>query len=247
MTSQPTVQALRRFAAPTVLAFAAAAAVLPLHAQPQVPVPQNVMTLSASATSEVAMDMLAISFSTTREGADAAAVQAELKRALDAALEQARKVARPGQVDVRTGNFALFPRYAPKGGGISGWQGTAQLQVEGRDMQAISQLAGRIQTLSIARVSHGLSRETRERVEAETTAQAIARFRERAHAQAKLFGFGGFTIREVQVGSDGMSPTIPVMPLRARAMSAAADEALPVEAGKASVTSTVSGSVQMTP
>jgi len=33
--------------------------------------------------------------------------------------------------------------------------------------------------------------------------------------------------------------------LRAQAMRASADEALPVEAGKATVTATVSGSVQM--
>jgi predicted secreted protein len=233
------------------LAALVLAALVPLASPPAAaqsaapPPPQNVMSLRASATAEVAMDTLSITFSTTRDGPDAAGVQQLLRQALDGALAEARRVARPGQVDVRTGNFSLSPRYAPKGG-ISGWQGSVQLVVEGRDMQAISQLAGRITTLSIARVSHSLSREAREKVEAETTAQAIARFRERAQAQAQLFGFSGYTIREVDVGTDGGPGPVPVMAMRAAPAAAPmAAEALPVEVGKATVSATVSGSVQM--
>jgi hypothetical protein len=38
-------------------------------------------------------------------------VQTQLKAALDAALAEAKKSAQPGQLDVRTGNFSLSPRY----------------------------------------------------------------------------------------------------------------------------------------
>jgi predicted secreted protein len=214
-------------------------------AQGAVPAPSNVMNLATTASADVPMDLLAITFSTTRDGTDAAAVQQQLRQALDAALAEARKVARPGQLDVRTGNLALSPRYAPKGG-LAGWQGSVQLHVEGRDMAAISQLAGRIGTLSIAQVRQGLSREAREKAEAETTAQAIARFRERAQAQAQLFGFAGYTLREVAVNADGGGFAPPVVAFKARAAGAPADEALPVEAGKATVTVSVSGSVTMT-
>jgi predicted secreted protein len=240
----PTLPRILRTLLPATLLAAHAIGFAQGPAMPAMPAPpQNVLNLSASATAEVTMDLLAITFSTLREGPDAATVQAQLKQALDAALIEARKVARPGQVDVRTGNFSLQPRYGQKGA-VTGWQGTAQLQVEGSDMAAITQLAGRIQTLSIANVRHGLSRETREKVEAETTAQAIARFRERAQAQAQLFGFTGFAIREVSVGSEGSQPPMPVMAMRAQvAMSAEAP--LPVEAGRTTVSSNVSGSVQM--
>lgn len=227
-----------------------AAAVLAAAAWPgawaqTLPAPQNLMSLSATASAEVTMDLLTITLSTTRDGADAAAVQSQLKQALDAALAETRRVARPGQVEVRTGNLSLFPRYAPKGG-INGWQGTVQLVVEGRDMPAISQLAGRITTLTIARVGQGLSREAREKVEGETTAQAIARFRERAQQQSQLFGFSGYQIREVQVGTQEPPSPMPVQAMRVQAMASPTAEALPVEAGKATVGSTVSGSVQMT-
>ena len=206
--------------------------------------PSNVLSLSASASLDVAKDLISVVFSTSREGSDAAAVQTQLKQALDAALAEARKAAKPGQIEVQTGNFSLFPRYSPKGA-PSGWQGSAELVVEGRDMAGIAQLTGRITTLTIGRVSYGLSRETREKIEAEATAQAIARFRVRADTMSRQFGFGGYTLREVQV-SGGDAPRFQPAPMmRAQAAMAAADEALPVEAGKAAVTATVTGSVQM--
>ncbi len=208
------------------------------------PPPQNVVALAASASTELTMDWLTLVFATTREGQDAAAVQAQLKQALDAALAEARRAARPGELAVRTGGFALHPRYGPKGG-ITGWQGSAELIVEGRDTPAIAQLAGRIQTLTIARVAWSLSREAREKVEAEVAAQAIARFRARADAVAQQFGFAGWTIREVNVGGNEPPPGMPVPMLRAAAAAAPMAEALPVEAGKAQVSATVSGSVQL--
>lgn len=210
---------------------------------PQAPPPQNVISLSATATVELSRDWLTIVLATTREGSEAAGVQGQLRQALDAALTEARKAARPGQVEVQTGGFSLAPRYAPKGG-IAGWQGSAELIVQGRDTQAIAQLVGRLQTLSIARVGFSLSREAREKVEAEVTAEAIARFRSRADAVSQQFGFGGYAVREVNVSSDpGPMQSPPLM--RAQAARMPADDALPVEAGKALVSATVSGSVQM--
>lgn len=221
-----------------VMALAGGAA----HAE--APAPQGVVSLSASASTEVTKDLLSVTLSTTREAQDAATVQTQLKQALDAALAEAKRVAKPGQVEVQTGNFSLYPRYAPKGG-ISGWQGTAELVVEGRDMTAIGQLTGRIGTLSIARVAYGVSRELREKAEGEVTAQAIARYRAKAAEIAKLFGAPGYTIREVNVGSSEPPGVVPVPMLRAKAMSAMSDEALPVEAGKATISVSVAGSVQL--
>jgi predicted secreted protein len=233
----------------TVVLLAAA----PLRAQTVVP-PQNVVVLSASATVEVNKDWLTVVFSTTREGADAPGVQAQLRTALEAAVTEAKKISKPGQVEVQTGGFALSPRYGPPTpkqmaaglpGNITGWQGSTELIVEGRDTQAIAQLTGRVQTMSIASVSTSLSREARQQVEGDVSAQAITRFRERASAVTKQFGFDNWAVREVAVNTDaGVGPRFQsngAMAMRA----SAADAALPVEAGKASVTANVSGSVQM--
>lgn len=205
--------------------------------------PENVVSLTASATTEVAKDQMTVVFSVTREGSDAGAVQSQLKQALDAALAEARKVAKPTQLEVQTGNFSLSPRYTPKGT-INGWAGSTELVVEGRDMPGIAQLTGRISTMTIARVSFSLSREAREKVEGEVSGQAIARYRAKAEQIARQFGFTGFALREVQVTSNESMPIGQPMLMRAQAAKIG-DESLPVEAGKANVTASVSGSVKL--
>ena len=224
------------------LALSCLFAAVPVHAD--TPAPQGVLSLTASASVEVTKDLLSVTFSTSKDGADANVVQAQLKQALDAALAEAKKVAKPGQVDVQTGTFSLYPRYASKGG-INGWQGTAQLIVEGRDMAAIGQLSGRIASMTIANVDFRLSREAGQKVEGEVTAEAIARYRAKATEYAKQFGYAGYAIREVSVSTND-AQQVPYPRARMTAMaSSSASDALSVEPGKALVTAMVNGSVQM--
>ena len=243
---------LRRCLTKSVIGAGVALLLISARAQTvsQAAAPSGVLNLNTTATVEVTKDVLAVSFSVTREGADAQAVQSGLKQALDAALAEARKIAKPGQVDVQTGNFSLYPRYGnPTKGGqpvINGWQGTTELSVQGKDIAAIAQLSGRIQTMTIARVGYALSREAREKVETEVTAQAIARWRAKAAQMAQQFGYSGYSVREVNVATND-APQQPVpMLMRAARAGVAADESLPTEAGKGDVTATVSGSAQMT-
>jgi predicted secreted protein len=214
--------------------------------------PQNVVNLSAEASREVPQDRIAITLAATRDGADAAAVQAQLRQTLDTALAEARKAALAGAVEVRTGGFNLSPRYASKPGTapvISGWQGRAELVIEGSDIAAISQLAGRLSSLTVARVGYGLSREARDKVEADVAAQAIARFKDRAEAYARQFGFASYSLREASVngGESGGPAPAPMYRMAAAAPSAMADQAQPVEPGKTTVTVTVNGSIQLSP
>lgn len=209
------------------------------------PVPQNVLQLAATGTLEVQQDLLSVALTTTREGADPAAVQEEVKAALDAALAVARSAARPGQMDVRTGQFGLWPRHA-QDGRISGWHGTAELVLEGRDFTRITQTAGRIATLTVGRVGYDLSREQRSRVEREAQSIAIERFKAKAADLAREFGFSGYGLREVAVNLNDQV----FVPRRAAMANAAMADAkagmpLPVEAGRTTVTVTVSGSVQL--
>jgi predicted secreted protein len=209
-----------------------------------VPPPHNVLQLAAEGTVEVQQDLLTITMSTTREGADANTVQTQLKAAIDSALAEARKSAQPQQMEVRTGNFSLAPRYT-QGGRIGSWQGTAELVLEGRDFTRITQAAGRIQSLTVGAIGFGLSREQRLKVEKEAQVLAIEQFKSKAAELTKGFGFTGFSLREVAVNSNDASPG-PRMRMQASAMRpAGAEAAVPVEAGKSVVTVSVSGSVQL--
>lgn len=209
------------------------------------PAPQNVVQLTANGSVEVQQDWLTLSMNSVKEGPDAGSVQTQLKQALDAALTEAKKSAAPSQMDVRTGNFSLYPRYA-RDGKISNWQGTAELVLEGRDFARISTTAGKIQTLNMGNVVFGLSKEQRAKVEGQAQSIAIENFKLKAADIARGFGFTGYTLREVSVNANDIGGGIPRPRLMAmEAKSSSADAPVPVEPGKSTVLVTVSGQVQL--
>jgi predicted secreted protein len=207
-------------------------------------VPRNVVQLSASSAVEVQQDLLTMVLSTSRDGTDAGVVQTQLKVALDAALTEAKKAVQPGQLDVRTGNFSLYPRYG-KDSKIVGWQGSTELVLEGRDFARIAATAGKINTLTMGNVSFGLSRSQRAQVEGQAQAMAIEQFKAKAGEIAKGFGFANYSLREVSVNASdsGGMPRPRMMAMEAK--MASSDMAVPVEAGKSTVQVTVSGAVQL--
>src|SRR5262245_40551365 len=99
-----------------LLAFATCA----VAARAETPPPSGVVLLAASATAEVPKDFMTVTFTVTKDGPDPGAVQTALKQALDAALAEARRAAKPGQVDVQTGAFSLYPRTSGRGP-ITNW------------------------------------------------------------------------------------------------------------------------------
>ena len=205
---------------------------------------QNVAQLSASGTVEVQQDLLMIAMNTSASGADANLVQTQLKQALDAALAIARPAVLPGQLDLRTGNFSLYPRYG-KDGKINGWQGTTELVLEGRDFTRITTTAGKIQSLTMGNVSFALSREQRTKVEAEAQTLAIDRFKAKALEVSKSFGFSSYTLREVSINANDQSFQPRPRAMAMQAKSEMSDSPVSVEAGKSTVLVNVNGSVQM--
>jgi predicted secreted protein len=211
---------------------------------PEALVPSNVVQVSAQAAKEVSQDWLRISLTTSRDGSDAAAVQNQLRQALEAALAVARPASQPQAMEVRTGGFSLYPRHNNTGK-ITGWQGSVELVLEGRDVARISSTAGRVSTLTVGQVGFSLSREAQQALESEVQTLAIERFKQRAGEVAKAFGFNGYTLREVAISAadPGGGPIQPrMMALQAPAM---VEASVPVEAGKSTVSVTVSGSVQL--
>ncbi|WP_120968740.1 SIMPL domain-containing protein [Comamonas sp. lk] len=207
--------------------------------------PMNVLNLQAQGVVEVKQDWLTATLSATKEGRDAAAVQSQLQKAVEAAMTVLRRDAQAGQLDLSSGNFSVSPRYG-NNGKMDGWQGRAEIVLQGRDFVRITQAAAKVPEMTLASMGFGLSREAREKVEGEAQAKAIEAFRQRAASISKSFGFAGYSLGEITVNS-GEGMTRPPYP-RMMAMSKAgyADAApVPVEADKAEVTVSVSGSVQM--
>ncbi|MFM2112599.1 MAG: hypothetical protein RLZZ271_1259 [Pseudomonadota bacterium] len=216
-------------------------------AQQAVAAPQNVVSLAATGQVEATQDTLAIHLNTTKEGSDAQAVQLQLKQAVESALALAKPAAQSGAMEVRTGQFSLYPRYG-RDGRINGWNGSAEVVLEGRDFARISATAGKIQSLTVQNVGYSLSREQRQSLESQAQEKAIESFRTKAQGISKAFGFGGYSLREVSVNAQDVpqyGPRPRVMMMAAKV--AEADSAVPVEAGKTVVTVVVNGSVQLKP
>ena len=147
---------------------------------------------------------------------------------------------------MRSGAFGIHPRHNDKGR-LVGWQGEADLVIEGRDFAKIGQLAGGVPGMAVESAQFSLSREARQKLEAEVQSQAVQRFRERAQQLAKDFGFKDYVLRQVTVGS--VDQPIPGMPMamaaRAVMMADAPSSPVPLEGGQAEVQISVSGSIQL--
>jgi predicted secreted protein len=208
--------------------------------------PERVVGFSASASLDVLQDWVSLSLTHQVVAADAAAVQRQLKQVLATALDRTRAPAAASQLELSTGALQVSPRY-DQAGRMNGWTGHAELILAGRDLAAVSELAGKVPGMTVAQVRWSLSPALRQQTEEQVQAQAVKRFRAKARALTEQFGFKDYTLRDVQVSEDGAGR--PVQPLMARAMlaSAADGAAVPLEAGRSTVSVSVMGTVQLRP
>jgi predicted secreted protein len=203
--------------------------------------PSGVLSLSAQASEEVPQDVVDITMFYEKEAGEPASLTDELNRHAQQALSQAKGVS---GVTARTGAFSIDPM-TDRDGHISSWRGRTEVILESRDFAAASKLAGQMNSaMQVGGVSFSLSPEAQRKAAEKLTTEAIKNFRAQADSAAKAFGYTGYTIRDVNVNSNNAPPPRPMFAMRA--MAAAAPAQLPVEAGKSTVTVTVSGSVQMT-
>ncbi len=189
-------------------------------------------------------DLLSVTLSTMREGRDANAVQTQLKQAVDAALVAAKRQEKAGAMDVKTGSFSLTPTWG-RDGKATGWQGQAEVVLEGDDFSRITATAGMIQTLTVSQLNFGLSRAKRDNAERDAQEKAINAFKSRAAEIANGFGFSGFSLREVSVNvsDQGHGPRPRMMAMEAKLGGQSSP--LPVDAGNTAIVVNVSGSVQL--
>jgi predicted secreted protein len=178
-----------------------------------------------------------------KEGLQAPAVQKQLNAVLSAALAVATPLAKPGALDVSTGDMDVSPRYGREGK-VNGWTGSAQLVLQGRDAVQIATLAARLQELTVAQIDWQLSPEQKMAAESRIQAEAVSRFQSKAQALTQQFGFAAYTLREVRVNAQEVQEGS-AMPRMAMAQMAAAPAPTPTLAGKSRVAVHISGSIVM--
>ncbi|KVQ71740.1 hypothetical protein WK07_28540 [Burkholderia multivorans] len=230
-------------AVPVALTLASPAA----HAQAvnsHFPEPAGVLSLSSQASADVPQDIIHITLFYEQQAKDPGSLTSALNQRADAALAQAKGVS---GVSAHTGAFSVYPS-TDRDGKISAWRGRTEVVLESRDFAAASKLAGQLSNLmQVANVEFSLSPEAQRAAEQKLTTEAIKSFRARADEAAKAFGYSSYTIRDVNVGSGrNVQPYPRMMAMAAAPMDSAKMSApIAVEGGKATVSVTVNGSVQM--
>lgn len=218
---------------------------LPMYAMPQ-----HQVSLSAQAHAQAVPDWLSVVLTVQREGTEPQALQAQIQKALDAALTQAKASAAQvgsGAIEVRTGAFQMQPRYGTNGR-MNGWVGQAELVLQGRDLALIAQTAAQLNTMVVQSLNFSLAPDTRRQLETQLQAQAIARFRERAQHITEAFGYRSYTLGQVDVGTLDAGGQVltgaPKLLMRA-AMVESATAPIPTEPGTTSLQLSVSGMVTL--
>lgn len=129
-----------------------------------------------------------------------------------------------------------------KNGKITGWRMRSEVQLESRDMAALSELLGKLQSgLAVSQVNLQPAPDTRKKAEDGAMLDAITAFQARAKLVADHL-HKPWRIRQMAVNTSGGRP--PYLPMMARA--AVADSApMPLEAGDTQITVNVTGQIEL--
>lgn len=203
--------------------------------------PSGVLSLDAQASAEVPADVVQITLFYEQQAGDPATLTRTLNERTARALARTRS---QQAVQVKTGAFNISPA-SDRDGKISGWRGRSELILQSKDFEAASALAGSLgDSMQVASVDFSLSPEAQRTAQSALSTQAIEAFRARAQAASVALGYRDYTIREVNLGGNGLMMHSKSAP---RLYAAAANrDAVPIEAGTTTVAVSVNGSVQMT-
>lgn len=212
-----------------------------VHAEQNPPIAH----LSASATVQVPQDWLVIRMTVQKEGTDAAQVQRQIKTSLASALTQAQSEAQASALEVSTGQMNVSPRYNREGR-TNGWNGVAELILQGQDIERITSAAGRMTGLVVSQVEWQISPELLTQTQTKVQAQAVTQWRAKAAALTQQLGLSRYTIKELSLNPAGQGPVPGPRALPVAMMDTAADgrsAPLPLQAGQSQVSVVVSGQI----
>lgn len=197
--------------------------------------------LAAWSEAEVDNDLLQATLSLERSGPDSARLAATVAVIMDRALAEAKRYP---QVKVKTAGYSTWPVYQRQDGKSErvGWRINQSLVLESTEVEAATELIGRLQALDLqmTALNFTVSEVRREAVRAELTAAAIAAWRQKAEAAVKRLGGKIWRPHEVRIADEQFRPVQPLLRADAVMMSQPAPPPA-TEAGSSTVRVTVSG------
>lgn len=199
-----------------------------------------IMELSATGTAEAPNDLGVAQAFYEATGASPGPLASEVNRAIDEALKVSRAHA---EIKVRSAGTQTFPVYARDGRSIDAWRMRSSLQLESRNVVALSELLGKLQRgLAVSSVTLAPAPETRQNAEDAALVQALRNFEARAKLAAETLD-KRYRIRRLSIDSEGSHPPAP--PRYRAAMASADSTPAQIAAGESELIVRVSGSVEL--
>jgi uncharacterized protein len=172
---------------------------------------ETVLTLSETAEVSRAPDELRAVLRATARGNEAAGVQAQVNRAIEAALARAKETQ---GVRATTGGY-----WTDRDNQSRQWNASQQITLQGREAAPLLELAGALQGqgLALAGLDWSLSRDVAQAARQEAGRMAIEALRQRAAAVAQQLGMQVAGIRSLRL--DAPEPPAPRMAMMRAAPS----------------------------
>ncbi|MDD2770229.1 MAG: SIMPL domain-containing protein [Methylococcus sp.] len=209
------------------------------HADEGPPLTYDRIDLSSEAQGDVQNDLLVAVLSSEAEGPKAAALAAEVNKAIAQAIARSKEMP---EIKVQTLNYQTSPVYQKER--ISGWRVKQSIRLESADAAKLGGLLGELQQqLHLDSVDYDTSPAKLKESEDELIKEALAAFRRRAELVAQEMGRSRYRIVALRVDTGG-NPIRP-MTMGVRAMAAAPVAPVQIEAGTQKIEVSVSGTIEL--
>lgn len=215
----------------------------------------TLVLMVGSAELEVDNDEATAHFFLELQDADLAKAQSQLNERVAQAMAQIKRTQIKGQLE--TGGLSAYPVSSVSGSSranvrnIASWRVRQGVTLRTQDLVTLPKaLAAGQQHLALGSLQFSLSRASREKVEAELIARALANFNGKVAAAAQALAVAPQKVRieELNFGARTLEGPPPMALAAARIVSDRASESGPemaVESGRATLHQTVQGRVRM--
>jgi predicted secreted protein len=201
------------------------------------PTPQPVVTITASATSNVANDRMHAFMRAEADNADPVQAASDVNARMTRALSRAK--ASVG-IDATTAGYSSYQ--ITETNRPMRWRVSQSLALESGDFAALSSLVSKLQGtdgLLLSGLNFSVSPATRRAAEDAQTLQAIRSWQQRAQNAAQGFGAGAWRAGRVTIQTNDYGRPQPIF--KSQGVAAASPAPVVVEGGTSEVTVTVSG------
>jgi predicted secreted protein len=200
----------------------------------------NRVRLQAQQLEAVSNDTMHVTLNAFGEAREPASVATRINEDMEWALGIAR---RQQGITSRTGGYQTYPVY--KDNVLKGWRGEQSLELEGKDIRAMSRLVGELQgKLQVKSMSFSVSEAKRTGVENRLISRALDAFKARAAIVVDNLHASGYRIVEMTISTSSQRPPAPY-PVARMATTMQAESRVAVEAGESDVSVMVSGTIEL--